>query len=71
MPELPSIVSSSILDAVDGQSEDDHSTPSTQESTLFINPLMGLYWVFVLWALHSGTLYLDRLCETETFAEGS
>lgn len=71
MPELPSIVSSSILDAVDGQFGNYHSTPSTQGSTLFINPLMGLYWALDAVGVAERNLYLNQLRETVTFAEVS
>ncbi len=70
-PDLPSIVSSSILDAVEGQFGDDQSTSGTQRSTLFINPLMALYWAFNAVGVAQRNLYLDRLQETETFAEVS
>lgn len=69
MPDFPSIVSSSILDAVEGQFGDYHSTHSTKDSTLFINPLMGLYWAFDARGVAERNLYLDRLRETTSFGE--
>ncbi|GGO40237.1 DUF1152 domain-containing protein [Deinococcus humi] len=69
MPDFPSIVSSSILDAVDGQFGNYHSTHGTRASTLFINPLMGLYWAFEATGVAERNLYLDRLRETTSFGE--
>ena len=69
MPDFPSIVSSSVLDAVEGQFGDHHATPSTQGSTLFINPLMSLYWAFDAVGVAERNLYLDRLRDTTSFGE--
>ncbi|MFC4424877.1 DUF1152 domain-containing protein [Deinococcus navajonensis] len=69
MPDFPSIVSSSVLDAIEGQFGDHHSTSGTQGSTLFINPLMGLYWAFEAEGVAARNLYLDQLLETSTIGE--
>ncbi len=69
MPDFPSIVSSSVLDAIDGQFGNYHSTHSTGDSTLFINPLMGLYWAFEATGVAERNLYLDRLQETRSLGE--
>ncbi|MGZ3421637.1 MAG: DUF1152 domain-containing protein [Polyangiales bacterium] len=57
----PSIVNASIVDAVEGRFGDHHSSPRTRGSTLFINPLMGLYWTFDLAAVARRSLYLRDL----------
>jgi hypothetical protein len=69
MPQHPSIVSSSIVDAVQGQFGDFHRTRRTSGSELFINPLMGLYWAFKLEGVAERLLYLDGLLETNTFRD--
>jgi len=71
MPRHRSIVTSSILSAVDGHFGDHHSTPRTDGSELFINPLMSLYWAFELRAVVARHLFLDRLRNTETYMEVS
>lgn len=55
VPDFPSIVSSSVLDAVEGQFGNYLNTPGTRGSTLFINPLMGLYWAFDTGGVAGGT----------------
>lgn len=71
MPDFPSIVSSSVLDAIEGYFGDHHSTLGTRDSTLFINPLMGLYWAFEVEGVVRRNLYLDRLMDTTTVGEVS
>jgi hypothetical protein len=65
----PSIVSSSILAAVEGHFGDHHATYRTEGSPLFINPLMSLYWCFRLEAVARRNLYLDRVRDTETYQD--
>lgn len=69
MSQRPSIVSSSILDAVNGQFGDYHSSERTKGSKLYINPLMGLYWAFNLDQVAERNLYLHRLKDTVSFAD--
>lgn len=68
-PTRPSIVSASIADAIEGHFGNHHSTSRTGGSTLFINPLMGLYWFYALEAVGRRVLYLDRLHDTETWGD--
>lgn len=65
-PQQPSIVSGSIVSAIEGRFGDYHRNPRTQSSKLFINPLMSLLWAFDLAAVARRNLYLDRLADTET-----
>ena len=44
----PSIVCSSVTDAMKGEFGNHHSTLRTKSSKLFINALMNIYWVFDL-----------------------
>jgi hypothetical protein len=67
----PSIVSSSILSAVEGQFGDHHTNFRTSGSKLFINPLMGLYWAFRLGPVARRNLYLEQVRDLERFAEVS
>jgi hypothetical protein len=69
--QQPSIVNSSIVSAISGNFGDFHSSTRTEGSTLFINPLMGLYWTFRLQNVARHNLYLDRLRNTETSNEVS
>lgn len=69
MPDFPSIVSTSVLDAIDGRFGDFHGTSSTRGSELFINPLMGLYWAFDANGVAGRNLYLDRLRDTDSIEE--
>ena len=61
MSNWPSIVSTSILSALEGHYGDHHSTSRTQGSTLWINPLMAVYWCFRLKAVASRVMYLDEV----------
>jgi len=58
MPRQPSIVNTSIISAVEGRFGDYHATGRTQGSTLFINPLLPIYWGFQLDKVASRNLYL-------------
>jgi len=69
LPQQPSIVNTSIIAAVDGRFGDVHPTKRTEGSTLFINPLMGLYWSFRLQGVARRNLYLDQIRNTETSEE--
>jgi hypothetical protein len=69
MPQHPSIVTSSILSALEGRHGDHHATPRTAGSTLWINPLMTLYWAFRLDAVARRVLYREAMKKTETWAE--
>jgi hypothetical protein len=69
MPNEPSIVQSSILAAAQGLFGDRHPTQRTVGSTLFLNPLMSLYWAFRLDEVVRRNLYLDRIAETRNYRE--
>jgi len=67
-----SIVSTSVLSAVEGKFGNYHSQYSadrTSGSKLYISPLMNLYWAFNLQKVAERVLYLDRLSETTTMTE--
>jgi len=69
MPRHPSIVSSSVLDAIFGEFGDFHRTERTAGSELFINPLMNLYWAFNLEGIAQRNLYLGDIRQTQTYAQ--
>ncbi|MFO0555804.1 MAG: DUF1152 domain-containing protein [Polyangiaceae bacterium] len=69
MPYRQSIVNSSIQSALEGRFGDVHRSLRTARSTLFINPLMTLYWYFDLGAVARRSLYLSTLEATNTPAE--
>jgi hypothetical protein len=62
-------VNTSIIQAVIGAFGDIHSTKRTEGSSLFINPLMSLYWGFELEGVVRRNLYLDRIRGTETLEQ--
>lgn len=62
-----SIVNGSIADAVEGKYGNVHRNPArTGKSTLWINPLMSLYWTFGLEGVADANLYLDDLEGTQS-----
>jgi hypothetical protein len=67
MPCEPSIVSASILSAIEGRFGDYHMTERTSGSQLFINPLMALYWCFRLAPVAERVQYLEAMRKTETY----
>jgi hypothetical protein len=71
MPRAPSIVSLSVVTAVEGEYGDVHRTVRTEGSKLWINPLMSMYWAFDLTALARRCLYLEALRDTRTMWEVS
>jgi hypothetical protein len=64
-PRRPSIVNGQIAAALSGESGDAGFT-RLSGSTLFVNPLMAIYFTVDLLALAARCLYLDRLEETLT-----
>jgi hypothetical protein len=66
MPDCPSIVCASILSALEGRYGDYHCTARTRGSTLWINPLMTLYWCFRLGPVARPILYLDEVKQTRS-----
>lgn len=62
-----SIVSSSILSALAGRYGNYHATSRTHGSTLWINPLMPVYWCFRLAPVAERVLYLEEMKETSTY----
>lgn len=71
MPRQPSIVNSSILDAIQGHFGDYHSTNRTQGSQLFINPLMAMLWTFRVEDVARRLLYPAQLRETRSWDEAA
>ena len=69
MPEDISIVSTSIISALDGHYGNHHTNPRTRGSKLWINPLMSIYWFFDLDGVSNRNLILDSLLLTETFMQ--
>jgi hypothetical protein len=67
MPDHPSIVSSSIFSALDGHYGNHHATERTRGSTLWINPLMPLYWCFQLAVVAQRIKYLAAVKASENY----
>jgi hypothetical protein len=69
MPLQPSIVSNSIVSALKGEYGDFHATNRTAGSTLWINPLMTIYWCFELDALAKKIQYLEQIKDSVTMGD--
>ena len=69
MPRDISIVTSSILSALEGRYGDYHVTPRTRNSELWINPLMSVYWCFQLEEVAKRILYKEGMKTTTSFIE--
>jgi len=69
MPQQASIVTASILSALNGQFGDYHETRRTAGTPLFINALMSFYWCFQLDAVVARNLYLDTIVGTVTYGD--
>ena len=65
----PSIVSSSIVSAIEGEFGDHHRNYRTEGSQLFINALMSLYWCFRLEAVAERVLYMEAIRDTESYRD--
>lgn len=68
-PGKESIVSNSILSALEGEYGDFHRTIRTKGSELWINPLMTIYWCFDLEHLINKIKYFDYIKNVNTIAE--
>jgi len=64
-----SIVSNSIVSAMEGFYGDYHRTSRTAGSELWINPLMSMYWCFDLHKVVPHIAYLDDIRETNSISE--
>jgi hypothetical protein len=60
-PTWPSIVHGQIAAALRGKFGDVELSERTRGSTLFVNPLMGVYFTFELDGLAARNLYLDQI----------
>jgi hypothetical protein len=64
-----SIVSNSIVSALEGEYGDHHKTERTNGSELWINPLMTIYWCFNLRNVVRKIKYYDNIKNVNTVAE--
>lgn len=65
----PSIVANSIVSALEGHYGDYHATSRTSGSTLWINPLMYIYWGFRLENVMDELLYYELICNSENLSD--
>jgi hypothetical protein len=65
-PHRPSIVNGQIAAALSGESGDTSFTRRISGPTIFVNPLMAIYFTVDLISLAARCLYLDLLEETLT-----
>ncbi len=70
-PGRESIVCASVASAIEGHYGDHHRLDRTRNtgSTLWINPLMSMYWAFRLGPVAARVLYRDWIEDTETFSQ--
>jgi hypothetical protein len=68
-PSRPSIVHGQIASAMLGVSGNVHFTQRTQNSVLFVNPLMAIYFTVTVEGLAARHLYLPMLEGTQTFQQ--
>ena len=64
-----SIVSNSIVSALEGEYGDHHRTSRTNGSELWINPLMTIYWCFDLRPVIRKIKYYDMIKDVNTIGE--
>jgi hypothetical protein len=69
MRGLESIVSNSIMSAIEGEYGNHHSISRTSDSQLWINPLMSMFWCFDLKALMKKNLYYQLIKNTNSLSE--
>ena len=69
MSARPSIVTTSVLSAIQGEYGNYHATKLTKGSELWINPIMAMYWAFNLAAVAKRCLYLDAVKDTVSYRE--
>jgi hypothetical protein len=66
-----SVIVASLLSALDGEFGDHHRLERTRGNTLWINPLMPIYWFFDLPAVIRRNLYLPHIMNTTSIHEVS
>jgi hypothetical protein len=69
MQGMESIVSNSILSAIEGEYGNIHRTSRTAGSELWINPLMSIAWCFDLRAVVRQLKYYEHVKDTVTMSE--
>lgn len=69
MASMESIVSNSIISALEGQYGNYHRTRRTQGSQLWISPLMSIYWAFDLKKVVPKIKYYDLIKDVHTMRE--
>lgn len=67
----PSVISSSIVSAVQGHYGDYHLTEKTKGRRLWISPLMPIYWFFDAMAVAERNLFLSQLQWTQSYGEAA
>lgn len=66
---MESIVSNSVVSALEGNYGDHHTVNRTKGSELWINPLMTIYWCFDLRKVVQKITYYDLIKEVNTMGE--
>lgn len=69
MQDFKSIVSNSVVSALEGEYGNYHRTHRTEGSELWINPLMTIYWSFTVESIVNQMLYYRRIARTERFTQ--
>lgn len=68
---MPSIVNSSITDAIQGHFGNYQSNRRTGNSELYLNPLMSMYWCYHLDGVAKRMVHIDKLMETRSIGDVS
>lgn len=69
MPKMKSIVSNSIVSALEGEYGNHHKTKRTEGSELWINPLMTIYWCFDLRKVIQKIKYYELIKDVNSIGE--
>jgi hypothetical protein len=69
MEHAASVMATSIASALEGRFGNHHATWRTSGSSLFISPLMSMYWSFELDAVARRCLYLKELSRTRSYRD--
>lgn len=65
----PSVINASVISSARGFYGDHHATERTRGSTLWISPLMSLYWFFSVDAVAQQNLFLSVLEQTQSVGD--
>ena len=65
----PSIITSAVSSAIDGEYGDFHSNWRTKGGEMWINPLMNMYWLFKLQGVLDNVVYADLIERSQSMSQ--